>query len=173
MAGVTQPLRAEHQELLPHIESLREIAGEVGVTSTSRLRADVDEALEFLEGHLVPHAHAEEAALYPVVARVMGAPAATATMSRDHVEVGRYVQRLIELRDRLTGDELAGGLAHDLRGALYGLYALLRLHFAKEEEVYLPLLDERLTQNEAVHMFEAMEEAAAAAKRGSTPEKLR
>lgn len=31
----------------------------------------------------------EEDALYPVVARLMGAPAATATMTRDHVEVER------------------------------------------------------------------------------------
>ncbi len=30
----------------------------------------------------------EEDALYPVVARLMGAPAATATIARDHVEVG-------------------------------------------------------------------------------------
>jgi hypothetical protein len=47
---------------------------------------------------------------------------------------------------------------------LYGLYALVKVHFAKEEEVYLPLLDARLTTGEAHAMFEAMEAAAKAAK---------
>jgi len=47
---------------------------------------------------------------------------------------------------------------------LYGLYALVKVHFAKEEEVYLSILDARLTPEEAHRMFEAMEEAARGAK---------
>jgi hypothetical protein len=47
---------------------------------------------------------------------------------------------------------------------LYGLYAVVKLHFAKEEEVYLPILDARLTHEEASRMFEAMEMAAKQAK---------
>jgi hypothetical protein len=47
---------------------------------------------------------------------------------------------------------------------LYGLYALVKVHFAKEEEVYLPLLDARLQPREAREMFAGMEEAAHAAK---------
>ena len=52
-----------------------------------------------------------------------------------------------------------------LRRVLYGLYALVKGHFAKEEEIYLPLLDTRLTAREALQMFEAMEMAAQEAKR--------
>jgi hypothetical protein len=47
---------------------------------------------------------------------------------------------------------------------LYGLYALVKVHFAKEEEIYLPLLDARLTAEEARQMFAALESAAAEAK---------
>ena len=47
---------------------------------------------------------------------------------------------------------------------LYGLYTLVKVHFAKEEEIYLPLLDARLTAAEAREMFLAMEAAAAEAK---------
>jgi hypothetical protein len=54
--------------------------------------------------------------------------------------------------------------ANDLRRVLYGLYGIVKLHFAKEEEVYLPLLDTRLTPEEAQAMFTAMETAAHAAK---------
>lgn len=48
---------------------------------------------------------------------------------------------------------------------LYGLAALVVLHFAKEEEVYLPLLGVRLTATEAAVLFREMETAAGPAKR--------
>jgi hypothetical protein len=38
------------------------------------------------------------------------------------------------------------------------------VHFAKEEEVYLPLLDAKLDEASARVMFDAMEQAAKAAK---------
>jgi iron-sulfur cluster repair protein YtfE (RIC family) len=47
---------------------------------------------------------------------------------------------------------------------LYGLSAVIRVHFAKEEEIYLPILDAGLTPEEAHRMFEAMERAAQEAK---------
>jgi iron-sulfur cluster repair protein YtfE (RIC family) len=114
-----------------------------------------------LQAHLIPHAQAEEAALYPVVARLMGAPNGTATMTRDHVEVGRLTDELGALR--AAWDDSAANRI-EARRLLYGLYALLRVHFAKEEEIYLPLLDERLSAEEAQAMFAAMEEAAGTAK---------
>ena len=40
---------------------------------------------------------------------------------------------------------------------------LVRLHFAKEEEVYLPVLDAGLSLEEATEMFRAMHKAAEAA----------
>lgn len=43
---------------------------------------------------------------------------------------------------------------------LYGLYAVIRLHFAKEEEIYLPLLDANLTPDDAADMFTTMQQAA-------------
>jgi iron-sulfur cluster repair protein YtfE (RIC family) len=46
-----------------------------------------------------------------------------------------------------------------LRRVLYGLYAVIKLHLAKEEEIYLPLLDSKLTAEEAKAMFAAMEAA--------------
>ena len=165
MAAVTQPLRDEHKELLPHVEVLRTVADSAGDASMQALRAGVDEAYEFLAHHLIPHAQAEEQALYPVVGRALGAPGATATMSRDHVEVGRLTQELESLRSQLSDATASASEVQAVRRVLYGLYALVKVHFAKEEEVYLPLLDARLSQVEAQEMFEAMEAAAKAAKR--------
>jgi iron-sulfur cluster repair protein YtfE (RIC family) len=164
MATITQPLRDEHKELFPHIESLR-IAGEsVGEGLVSPVRTSVDEAYNFLTRHLIPHAQAEDKALYPVVQKAMGASQATATMSRDHVEVGRLTEELAGLRSQLTGTTITKEQVKSLQRVLYGLYTLVKVHFAKEEEIYLPLLDAKLTAEEAREMFENMEAAAQKAK---------
>lgn len=156
MPASMAPLRAEHRELLPHVEELRVAAEAVGTAPPERVVALVGHCVSFLADHLIPHAQAEEAALYPVVERVMGAPRATATMSRDHQEVGRLAAELQELLARLAAGTADGRVAADLRRVLYGLYTLVKVHFAKEEEVYVPLLEERLDPDEAEAMFTAM-----------------
>ncbi len=164
MANLTQPLREEHKELLPHIEAIRQTADAIGGAALTELRPQLEGVYDFLSQHLLPHAQAEEAALYPVVGKVMGAPEATGTMSRDHVEVGRLIEELGMLRSNISGSTLTAAQIKDLRRVLYGLYTLVKVHFAKEEEVYLPILDARLTPDEARRMFENMEEAAHQAK---------
>jgi iron-sulfur cluster repair protein YtfE (RIC family) len=164
MATLTQPLREEHKELIPHIEMLRTVADSIGTVSGESLQRGVDEAYTFLTHHLIPHAQAEERALYPIVGRLIGAPEATATMSRDHVEIGRLTEELGLLRSQLGGASVNELQVKALRRVLYGLYAIVKVHFAKEEDVYLPILDARLTPEEAHRMFEAMEMAAQEAK---------
>jgi iron-sulfur cluster repair protein YtfE (RIC family) len=163
MILLTQPLREEHQELLPHIEQLRMAADSVGDVPAETLRRSIDAVYAFLVEHLIPHAQAEDQTLYPMVAKVMGAPQATATMRRDHAEVVRLTEELGVLRAQLAGAPLSNERAKALHRVLYGLYALVRVHFAKEEEIYLPLLDAQLTPDEAQRMFAAMEVAAHAA----------
>lgn len=160
MTTLTQPLRDEHKELLPHIELLRTVADTIGEAPVASLRRSIDEAYAFLTHHLLPHAQAEERTLYPVVGRLIGAPEATATMSRDHVEIDRLTQELGSLLSHLVGGSMSTEEEQALRRVLYGLSALIRVHFAKEEEIYLPILDARLTADEAHQLFEAMERAA-------------
>ncbi|HEX5164244.1 MAG TPA: hemerythrin domain-containing protein, partial [Thermomicrobiales bacterium] len=136
-------------------------ADAVSTAPPEQLQRHIEEAYAFLAHHLIPHAHAEEEALYPVVAQLMGAPEATATMRRDHVEVGQLTEELNSLRRSLaTSAAPTPELEQALRRVLYGLYAVVTLHFAKEEEVYLPLLDARLTPDTARTMFAAMHAAA-------------
>jgi hypothetical protein len=42
---------------------------------------------------------------------------------------------------------------------LYGVCALVKVHFTKEDEVYLPIHDQLLTLESAREIFEAMEAA--------------
>ena len=162
MATVTQPLRDEHRELLPELEVLRTAGDAVGFAPAAEATKLVEEALAFLQRHLIPHAQAEEAALYPAVERLLGSPKATGTMRREHVEVGRLTEQLAGYAGKIVGGD-AKDLAQ-IRRLLYGLYAVVGVHFAEEEEVYLPILDEGLSADEANAMFAAMEAAAGVAK---------
>jgi len=164
MNTLTQPLRDEHKELLPQVDRIRQVAELVDEATPADIRSGVEEVYDFLANHLKPHAEAEEAALYPVMQKVLDSPDATKTMSRDHVEVGLYIDELALLRNGLTNKALTAAQATSLRRVLYGVYALVKVHFAKEEEVYLPILDQRLTPESAQEMFEAMEAAAHKAK---------
>jgi iron-sulfur cluster repair protein YtfE (RIC family) len=159
MNTLTQPLRDEHKELIPHIERILEVANSIPEASLEQIGEGVREVYEFLAHHLVPHAQAEEAALYPTVQKAIGSPEATRTMSRDHVEVESYVEELAEFQKGISPGDFKS-----LQRVLYGVYALVKVHFAKEEEVYLPILEERLSLDEATEMFEAMEKAAGQAK---------
>lgn len=160
MTRPTEPLRQEHQQLLPHIEHLRQLADNVGELPDAALAENAAAVHGFLVHHLIPHAEAEDRVLYPAVAGIMGAPAATATMSRDHVEVGALTSELAALADRLAAGAAAdAATVKALRRVLYGLYALVKVHFAKEEEIYLPLLDARLSAVEAQALFAQMEAA--------------
>jgi iron-sulfur cluster repair protein YtfE (RIC family) len=152
----TEPLRAEHRDLLPHLKALDTAADQVD-------RWDRDEALKvlgdvvaFLRGHLVPHASAEEQVLYPAVEEAMAAPGATATMRADHVEIVARIDRLAscvgEIHTRWPDDALARDLTHQL----VGLAAILQLHFAKEEEVLLPVIDQSLSPEAAAELFARM-----------------
>jgi hypothetical protein len=154
----TEPLRSEHLELLPHIAELGDLGDLVGTIPDDQLLARLSDAHEFLAGHLAPHAAAEEAVLYPAVEAAMRAPGATATMSRDHVDVRRRIDELArELHDRGPVDATRAERLHRL---LYGLHAVVTLHFEKEEEIYLEILDAALAPDEAEELFRRLEEAA-------------
>lgn len=168
MLPLMQPLRDEHLELLPHIERLRTIADAIGMASGESVRQGVEEAYAFLTQQLTPHALAEERVLYPTVGRLLGAPTATATMSRDHREIERLTRELASLRLQMAGTSMDEAEVLALRRVLYGLYALVAVHFAKEEDIYLPLLDSRLTAHEAQQMFVEMERTAQEVKRTAT-----
>ncbi len=166
MKALTQPLRGEHRKLLAEVETIRRVADSVGDVPIETLGGGVERVYDFLSRHLIPHAKAEDLALYPVVGRVLGALEATATMSHDHVEVVGLTEQLAALRPELAAAELEPDVERTLRRILYGLYELVRVHFEEEEEIFLPILDARLTEAEAHEMFESMEAAAERIKVG-------
>jgi hemerythrin-like domain-containing protein len=149
-------LRDEHRELQAGLEVLRIAADAVGEAPLYQVRALVARAVEFLTGELLPRADAEERGLYPVVARLIGAPEATQTMAEDHLEVARLTVELEVLHAGIGRTRLPPAAAQELRRILYGLYALIAAHLGKEEKVFFPLVEGRLSRIEASRMLRAM-----------------
>jgi iron-sulfur cluster repair protein YtfE (RIC family) len=164
MAPLPKRIRDDHLELRAHIEVLRTVADSIGIASTELMREGIGQAYSFLIHQLIPHAQAEEKVLYPTVGRLLRAVEATETMSRDHLEVIRLTEELEALRLHLFYTPVSEADEQALRRVLYGLYAIIKLHLAKEEEIYLPILEARLPDSEVNSLVEAMEGTVREAK---------
>lgn len=150
----TSPIREEHRELVPHLRHIETAA--VGVWSWNAKEAGrrLPPIVAFLRDQLIPHAEQEEAVLYPEIDRITGGPT-TATMTLDHVEIGARTERLAASVESAI-EEWGPGVAADLSRQLASLAAIVVLHFEKEEEALLPLLDEALTNESAAELFARM-----------------
>lgn len=85
-------------------------------------------------------------------------------MSRDHLEVIRLTEELETLHLHLFYAPLRESDEKALRRVLYSLSAIIKLHLAKEEEIYLPIFEARLPAEEVDHLVEAMERTVTEAK---------
>jgi soluble P-type ATPase/hemerythrin-like domain-containing protein len=133
--------RSEHAGLLPHIERLREAADALGRVSPANARRMLLQARRGLVEEVDRHEKAEEAALYPAVARTLGGAEVIAGMSREHLEIRHLVRRYRTLVDRLPDDGPATADLAELRRLLYSLHAILRLHCSEEDESYGAMTD--------------------------------
>ncbi|MET3803290.1 heavy metal translocating P-type ATPase [Nakamurella sp. UYEF19] len=137
-AALTERLFAEHAAVLPVVEQIRVVADSIDTDSASLARAR--DLLQRIESELLPHEHAEEHDLYPRMDELMSGPHATAALSRTHAEIDVQAARLHRLLGEISGDVAGAADVTELRGLLYGLYAIMRLHNAQEEEGLFSLL---------------------------------
>jgi heavy metal translocating P-type ATPase len=133
---VADRFRQEHREFAPELQRLRSVADRLEQMSGPEAIRELEAVRVFIAERLPRHEEEEEAAVYPIVASLMGGEDPMSSMSRAHIEIshlGRIFQQLLEdlPPEGPSPDDLL-----DLRRVLYGLHAILRLHFAQEEEAY-------------------------------------
>ena len=128
----TEPFRREHEELIEHIEHLAQAAREMPRLSEQERDILRGRIMDFLRNSLLPHAKAEEEVLYPEWSALVGFADAAVPMVHDHQAIVARIERLeaAEIDDVDTLQEL-----------LYGLHALISVHFRKEEDIQLPAFD--------------------------------
>ena len=135
-SDVGERFRAEHREFRPWLQRIRTTADRLDTFEPREALGELEQIRWFLQERLVQHEREEEAAVYPVVAQLMGGEDPMGTMERAHMEIEHLTRVYAHL---LEGLPSAGPTVEDLvdlRRVLYGLHAILRLHFTQEEEVY-------------------------------------
>jgi hypothetical protein len=140
---VSERCRSEHRAMIPAIRHIRDTADRLDSISPQAARSELEKIHTFLMETVLPHDDIEDAEVYPAVAKLIGGDDPTAPMTRAHVEIAHMARMLgrniTELRPEGPGPEDI----RELRRILYGLDAILRLHFAQEEEAYFALIDTR------------------------------
>ena len=144
----THALREEHDALVRKIQEFEEVLDVLPSMPREDRERVVAGQVHFLQKDIKNHATAEERYLYTEIDYLCGHCRGTgvktsATMEIDHEYIAAYIDRLAELAPAAAG----GGLAEFQRTG-WELVAILKLHFDKEERVYLSLLDERYTEEE-------------------------
>jgi heavy metal translocating P-type ATPase len=138
---LSQSLRAEHDRLIPKLDSIRETADALDAITPEQAMRSLQETQTFLVEEILPHEANDENEVYPRMAEILPGDDPLATMSRTH----REIFHLIDVLQRQMNDLQRSGPdpadIRDLRRTLYGLHAILRLHFDQEEELYLTLHD--------------------------------
>lgn len=135
-------LHEKHEELRPRIEMLASLATRLELLSPEEARRQLEETRDFLKNELLPHEQEEERRAYPVVVSMLPGEESLMPLVQTHREITRLVRLFSRLVDRVSeGAQIAGEL-RDLRRVLYGLHAILTLHFAQEDELYAVLEQE-------------------------------
>jgi hypothetical protein len=155
MAG-TAMAEAMDGKLVPHpnrddlrweLERIRKAARAVPGIAPDDRRSVIAPIVTFMHERFLPRAEAEEAAIYPKLARAF---------SRDVTTLLLFHHRLIERQaaELAAADPREGARLQEL---LYRIHGLIASHLAREREIYLRLL---VGGDEATSAHE--EEAAAA-----------
>lgn len=136
---LSRRLRAEHDDLMPKLDSIRDAADLFDSRSPGEVMAALQRVRSLLVDEILPHEDDDEKVIYPQVSAVLPGEDPMAAMSLTHREIFHMVEVFQRQLDDLppTGPEPAD--ISDLRRTLYSLHAILRLHFDQEEELYFSL----------------------------------
>ncbi len=160
MSEVIDAIHEHHSAL---VNTLKQYGEELAYQPSSFNPAQV---VAFLRQDLLPHAYGEEKYLYAAVETLIKAHGqATATMRVDHQFIEDYVNRIEAAGKAFT--QAAPGQRDarqaELEQLISQLEAVFAVHMAKEERVYLPLVETYLPAQEQKRILEGMHEAYDAA----------
>ncbi len=154
-------LHDDHATLRPAVEALRGTAEAVGTAPIAEIRHAVDADRIYLHAELLPHLDAEEEILYPALRVAMGSDTATVGMEHDHAQIRAYAAEVAAIDGELADvDALPAELECRIRRVFYGLYAVMRNHFDKEEAYYHPYLQRSLSPARQAQLAAALDTAA-------------
>jgi hypothetical protein len=163
MLPLTTVSHEHHDILWRHVNQLDELADCLNADCLDSVGLighlpQLREAYDGLTNDLLPHMDAVEAAVHPTLERIMADHALTIPMGLEHAEIRRSVTALAAFIDEPETHQDRGAVLA-LRRILLRLHALLKAHLS-EEELYIPILEDRLTPPEEQALARALNHLA-------------
>lgn len=149
-----------HALLLPHVDRLLALAEMVGHVDCAAVHGLFEEEHRFVVRQLVPHMDAIEGALYDRIEHELGGHHSLAPMREEHRIIRGLVEQLDHYRTHVSGCTWSAIEGMALRRVLYRLHSLLKVHLA-EEELYLEVLERRLSDPEKDRFARSLDHAMA------------
>jgi hypothetical protein len=134
--GLAQGLASAHRALRPHVGELASLAARLDSLPAVEARRQLECLREMLEKELLPHEREEQQTAYPLLGEMLKEEDPTGPLIQTHHEIHRLTRLFGRLVAQLPAEGPRPEDLRDLRRALYGLHAILTLHFAQEEELY-------------------------------------
>ncbi len=130
---VRSEIHQEHEKLRPELEGLRRLADGLDDLPGAEALGELRHALRFLDEDILAHHREEDERLYPELARVLGDGQSLVPMGRTHQEIEHLVRYFARILDETGGEGPDAEDRRELRRLLYGLAAVLEVHFGEEE----------------------------------------
>lgn len=132
-------LSEEHARLIPQLDRLRRVADDLDYRPAGEAVESLHEVRDFLVDEILPHEADDEARVYPALSELLPGSDPMMVMSRGHREIFHLIESFRRQVDVVTDNGLSPADIRDLRRTLYGLHAVLTLHFDQEEDLYSSL----------------------------------
>lgn len=164
MQTLTDVSHEHHDLLFRELDRIADLAEclDCDCLDSAELVARLPQLREIHHGltqRLLPHMEAVEAAVHPTLVRLAEDHGTTVVMAEEHQHIRRLVAALGDFIDDPSAHaDRTAVLA--LRRILLRLHALLKSHLA-EEELYIPILEGRLTPGQEAALARALDHLAA------------
>ncbi|MBW4053353.1 MAG: heavy metal translocating P-type ATPase [Proteobacteria bacterium] len=140
MTGLAQSLARSHRALRPKVGELVALAVHLDALQPGEARQRLEQVHRMLESELLPHEDEEQRTAYPLIEKLLAGENPTGPLVQTHYEIRRLSRLYGRLVKQLPPSGPTTEDLPDIRRLLYGLHAILSLHFAQEDELYA-LLD--------------------------------
>ena len=167
---VVAPLRLSRKPLFQGLAKLQLAADAVQTAEGPVALAALDTAVGFLESTFLPIAAAEEFTLYIAIDGLYGATNATEIMKAHHASIRAMAEDLAKVVAAARTDNDPAAYAKYLLPLLHGLYATIRVHLEAEDDIYLQLLDEHVSESQVGMIVDNIERISAARREAGRPQ---
>jgi len=134
--AAARELRKEHQSLDATLDRLREIADALDSAAPDSAVALIGEANRLVGQTIVDHERADEASVYPRLAKFLKDGHGLSAMSRAHREILHLSRLLTRLCDGLKPEDADHYLIRDAQRVIEAIESLVRIHNAQEDDIY-------------------------------------